>query len=156
MNRCQGLSTTNLVEEIVGTVKNYKELKSSPKYRNPAVSLGRILASKVVQKRSRFDAIEEASTGRAPELPKDAFQGLKTTWSLPFGWLMGDGPLHFALSLLGSLPAIVACGLWLWRWCAYNCYVWRSSVAIGGVHANIAGTCTGLSPTINTLCCRAV
>ena len=78
------MSTTNLVEEIVGTVKNYKELKSSPKYRNPAVSLGRILAAKVVQKRTEFNAVEEGSSGKAPELPKDAFSGLKANWSLPF------------------------------------------------------------------------
>ena len=78
------MSTTNLVEEIVGAVKNFKELKASPKYRNPAVSLGRILAAKVVQKRTKFDAVEEVATGKAPELPKDAFSGSRTNWSLPF------------------------------------------------------------------------
>jgi hypothetical protein len=83
------LSSTNLVEEIIGMVKNFKECKASPKYRNPAVSLGRILASQVVQKRTRFDAVEEASTGKAPDLPKDAFHGSRENWSLPFEKVQG-------------------------------------------------------------------
>ena len=54
-----GACSTNLIEEMVGTVKNFKEVKASSKFRSPQVSFGRLIASKVVEKRSRFDAVDE-------------------------------------------------------------------------------------------------
>ena len=91
-NNNKGLCSTNLVEEVVGTVKNYKEVKSSSKFRSPAVSFGRVLASKVVEKRTRFDAVQEMA-GQPRPLPPDAFKGNETDWSLPFAKVQGNSQI---------------------------------------------------------------
>ena len=56
-----GACSTNLVEEMVGTVNNFKEVKSCSKFRSPTVSFGRLLASKLVETRSRFEGIDESA-----------------------------------------------------------------------------------------------
>ena len=83
----QGIMTTNINEEIVGMVKNFKEAKSANRFRKPEVSMGRILMSKLLEKRFQYKFVvaDMATETKQDKLEKTDFYPSAEDWSLPFG-----------------------------------------------------------------------
>lgn len=89
--RSTGAFTANIDEEIVGLVKNHGEVKSASRFRRPEVSMGRVLASGMLEKRFAYDFVQgdRANENRGDRLPGSAFRAEKGDWSLPFNEVQG-------------------------------------------------------------------
>lgn len=84
-NRSGGVITTNVNEELVGTTKNSKEVKSVCRFRRPETSFARILSSDMLSKRFKWDQVvaNDAVEGRGVRVDNDAFEQKRTNRSMP-------------------------------------------------------------------------
>ena len=80
-----GITTTQLIEDMIGVQKNSREFKQSNRFRKVQTIMAKFLTSNLIDTRHHYTKVEPLTNFLAgTQLPGDAWRGEQEDWSLPF------------------------------------------------------------------------